>query len=377
MTRPHGPVTSIPYELLALADELGQAATSAHNRICDTYLACFGGLDAGLPGLAEDPGAAEIDGGYPLRHLARHLCHAGRAADLHALLAVEHPAGADHAVNTWFAAHDHADSIVSYLDDLARPAATALPPPTKTSARHRPAATLGMEIRYALMAASIASFTANISADLLGQLIRAGLWSPRHGLDHARRITDPSSRLEALLTVRSQLNAEEQPAVLAQALAAATAITDDSARAQALAGLAPHLPTDEQPAVLAQALAAATAITSDSDRAQALAGLAPHLPPTCWPRRWPPPPPSPTTPPAPRRWPRWRPTCPRDPPSWPRHWPPPPPSPTTTPGARRWPRWRPTCHRPAGPGAGRRHRPHRRLLPRPGAGRAGAPPARS
>jgi NAD(P)-dependent dehydrogenase (short-subunit alcohol dehydrogenase family) len=39
-----------------------------------------------------------------------------------------------------------------------------------------------------------------------------------------------------------------------------------------------HLPEAEQPAVLAQALAAATAITNDYIHAEALAGLAPHLP---------------------------------------------------------------------------------------------------
>ena len=66
--------------------------------------------------------------------------------------------------------------------------------------------------------------------------------------------------------------------------------------------------------MLAQALTAATAITDDSSRAQALAALAPHLP-------------------------------------------------------------RPAASR-AGPGTDRRHRHHRRLPPRPGAGRAGAPPAR-
>ena len=35
-----------PYELIALADELQQAAAAAHDHICDIYLAGFGGLDA-------------------------------------------------------------------------------------------------------------------------------------------------------------------------------------------------------------------------------------------------------------------------------------------------------------------------------------------
>jgi hypothetical protein len=266
------------YELLALADEFRQAAASAHSRICDTYLAAFGGLEAGLPELGNDPGAADVDGGYPLRQLARHLCQAGRAADLQALLAVEYPPGAGHAVNIWFAAHDHADTVVSYLDDLARARAVSTAATDQDLSRHRPAATLGMEIRYALMTASIASLTAKLSPDLLKQLIRTGVWSSQRGLDHARRIADPRGRLDALLAVRSQVNGEEQAVILAQALDAATAIAEEDARAQALGGLAPHLPAADQPAVLARALDAAAAIIDDFRRGWRLAALAPHLP---------------------------------------------------------------------------------------------------
>ena len=38
-----------PYDLLVLADELRQAAITAHNRICEIYLTCFVILDDGLP----------------------------------------------------------------------------------------------------------------------------------------------------------------------------------------------------------------------------------------------------------------------------------------------------------------------------------------
>jgi hypothetical protein len=275
---PAGPGDQHPFDLVALADELGQAALTAHNRICDTYLACFGGLESALPALAEDPGGGEIDGGYPLRHLARHLCQAGRTAHLHALLAAEHPVSENHAVNTWFAAHDHADTIISYLNDLSRARDDSATVTDHDLARHRPAPAFGMQIRYALMAASIASFTANVSDDLLRQLISAGVWSPQHALNHARRIADPGKRADALLTAHNWLSADEQPAVSAEALAAAAAITDEYTRAQALTELALHLPADQQPTALAQALAAATAVSDGSSRVQALTALAPHLP---------------------------------------------------------------------------------------------------
>jgi hypothetical protein len=273
-----GELDDQPYELLALAGELGQAAAEAHSHICDSYLGHFGGLDAGLPALAADLETASIDSGYPLRHLSHHLCHIGRVGDLHTLLAIAHADSGDREVSTWFAAHDHADSGISYLADVARARSASAVATDHDLNGSRLAPTLGMEIRYALMAASITSITSKIPLDLLPQLISTGVWSPRHSLDRARRIADPISRLDALLVACGQLDAEERPAALVYALAAAAAITDATDRAQALAGLAPHLPEAKQPAILGQALAAATAITDSNSRTKALDRLAPHLP---------------------------------------------------------------------------------------------------
>jgi hypothetical protein len=264
-----------PYELQALTDELREATVAAHGRIADTYLSCFGGLAAELPVLARIPGTASIDDGYPLRHLARHLLHARRAGDLHRLLAVADSVSSIREDNVWFAAHDHADCLVSYLDDLARARQAAAAATDQAVTRHQPGPALGVEIRYALMASSIASRAAGISAALLGLLIRTGVWSPERGLDHARSLNEPSDRFDALIAVHLYVNADQQPAVVAEALAAATAITDERFRYWALTALAEHLP----PELLGQALAAATGITDDYFRAWALTGLAPHLPP--------------------------------------------------------------------------------------------------
>jgi hypothetical protein len=267
------PDGDVPGELEELADELTQAAAAAHCRIADTYLRGFGGLAAGLPLLAADPGAAGIDDGYPLRHLVRHLDHAGRHQDMHRLLAASHPAAGGGVSNVWFSAHDYADCVSSYLDDLTRARQASARATDRSVARRLPAPTLGTEIRYALMAASILSRTTRISPGLLELLITTGVWSAPRGLDHARRLPDPADRFQALMAVYASRS--HGSASLAEALAAATAITDDSHRARALGDLAPHLPPD----LLSQALAAATALTDDADRAVALTGLAPHLPP--------------------------------------------------------------------------------------------------
>ena len=262
------------YDPGALADELRHATLSAHTRIADNYLTHFGGLDTGLPVLAKQPAAAGIDDGYPLRHLAGHLHYGGRDAELHLLLATANTERSSHEVNVWFTAHDHADRVASYLDDLARARNNSTNATDNALARHQPASSLGTEIRYALMAASIASRAARVSPKLLNLLARTGLWSPERGLDHARRLSEPDDRFYALLTVHHYANSAEGTYILKEALAAATTISNEYIRSQALTALAPHLP----PGLLNQALAG-TATCSDYRRAEMLAALAPHLPP--------------------------------------------------------------------------------------------------
>lgn len=262
-------------DLIALADELGQATNTAHIRIADTYLERFGGLNAGLPVLADDPSAASVDDGYPLKHLAPHLLHAGRADDMHRLLTVQHVVSDDRAINVWFTAHDYAGRITSYLDDLSAARASCACVTDQALAHRRPAAALGTEIRYALMAASIASQSTNISAALLEQIIRVGIWSPQRGLDHVRRLADPRSRLDAFLIVHRYLDADEKPTVMAEALATASAIPEHYYRRDGLISLIPHL----TPELLSEALDIALALPINGLQFHTVALLAPHLPP--------------------------------------------------------------------------------------------------
>jgi hypothetical protein len=264
----------LSYELEALVDELRQATRAAHSRVASTYLDGFGSLAAGLPTLAAHPDAAGVDDGYPLRHLARHLHHAGRSADLHRLLAIAHPVSDGHWANVWFAAHDTASCLVSYLDDIARARAISATATDQAIARSQPASSLGTEVRYALIVGSLASRSSQISAELLGLLVSAGIWSPERGLDHARRLREPTDRCEALMTVHRYVDTETGPVIAGEALAAAAAISDTRARANALFGMAPRLPADQ----LAEARAVASVIADDSHRAEALARVAAYLP---------------------------------------------------------------------------------------------------
>ena len=262
-----------PYAYEALADELRQASLAAHNRIAEVYLTGFGGLEAMLPVLADDPDVATVDDGYALRHLARHLHNAQRDLDLHRMLAAEKPGGPDHRTNVWFSAHDHANSIVNYVRDVEAAAQQSAGVVDEDLALRRSASELGNEIRYSLVTASIASRTDNVPPGFLGKLIRTRRWSLRQALDHARRLTDPADTASALTSILYHVDADERPAVLSEALAAVNAITSESERADALTQLSRHLHEGQA----ASALAAAMAITDDACRARAIAALAPRL----------------------------------------------------------------------------------------------------
>jgi hypothetical protein len=260
-------------EQKALAVRLRADAVTAHSRVADVYLSQFGGLP-GLPGLAMAPLVAGADNGYPLRHLANHLRQAGRGGDLHLLLTTPYPVDSERSVNVWFAADDAADYVSGYLDDLARAQCVAAADTGHDLAGLAPAQSLGREIRYALMAASVTSRATSVSDDLLEQVIGSGVWSPARALDHARRVADPDGRCEALLTVRPFLDADQQAGVLAEALAAASTITDHWRRASSLCRLIRLLPDGDRPAVLSQALSAVADIPDPEDRATWLGHVA-------------------------------------------------------------------------------------------------------
>ena len=117
-------------------------------------------------------------------------------------------------------------------------------------------AALAQMARAALCHASVASLGSNIPAELLTACVRGGVMSLVVALALARAKPDPAVRGEALAALSAHAG-DRQAEVLAEALHAAGAITDGERRSEALAPLAPRLPPDQQPAVLAEALAAA------------------------------------------------------------------------------------------------------------------------
>jgi hypothetical protein len=292
------------------SETLRSATVQARSRIADHHLTAFGGLGSGLSRLAADPGLIRVDDGYPLRHLARHLVHAGRAADLRRLLDTGVRTSDGQAVNVWFAAHDHADAINDYLADVAMVRRDIEGRTDTALAAGQPAPTLADELRYSLVTSSIISRTNNIPLELLVGLLSAGMWTAARTVAHARRLPQSHARALVLAALTPHVPADQLPAVLDHALTAATESTFQHVRAQALTQLAPYLsgnglpralsaasaianngaralaltaianaprlPADQREAVRSQALSAASAITNEQDRARAVAALKHH-----------------------------------------------------------------------------------------------------
>ncbi|MGX7828964.1 BTAD domain-containing putative transcriptional regulator [Actinokineospora sp. 24-640] len=284
------------------SETLGAAASIARHRIIDRHLGRFGGLDAGLPRLAADPDLLTAGSGYAVRHLAGHLLDAGRAEDLCRLLAVGGRMG-----NTWFAAHEHADAVDDYLDDIAALRAHLARRTDEALAACRPAPTLVDEARCALAVSSITSLTANIPADLVVALVEAGMWTPSRALAHARRLHAPPARALLLAALVPLLPDDLCPPAVAWALAAArdpvTHITGDVLtrvaphltdvadavsiasrvrhggwRAAAQAAIARRLDGQARRRLLREALDSAMSVAGEHDRAEAVRRILPELP---------------------------------------------------------------------------------------------------
>lgn len=243
----------------SLVGRLAQAQRAAHQRIADRYLAAWGGLSDSLPGLRGEHAA--MDEGYGMRHLVHHLVHAGDDPVLHALMELEwsgaepdrdpaldaaHPSA--QPTNAWYHVHRTRTAFASYALDVERAWAAAEQPsgPACLPDTQRRTA---LQLRYALIAASVNSVAGNVPADLLAQLIDHQVVTAEQGLELAREITDTRTRAEALTTVANRLTGEPREDALREALASARGIPDGYWRAGELVRLAEVADPDFSPEI--------------------------------------------------------------------------------------------------------------------------------
>jgi hypothetical protein len=233
-----------------LARRTAEATRRAHGRLADRYLVAWGGLDQGLPGL-KDNNVASMDGGYGLRHLAEHLINSDRVDELHRLLwtgweSTDTPsdAPAGRVVNAWRQALENAGFLAVYLNDVANAWHLVAADVRRRLDEGRPAPQVSLELRYALLSASVSSMAANVPPALLVELCRGGRIGNAEALAYARRGPDSLSRVEALLALTELLEPRMLLEVLREALVSCRAIEDEQLRTGALALLATRVPTE-------------------------------------------------------------------------------------------------------------------------------------
>jgi hypothetical protein len=207
------------------------------------------------------------DDGYVHRRLAWHLEESGDAAGLHALLREETAEG----FNGWFVASERLGHLAGFAADLARAARLA----EDAFRAGQGAPVLGLQVRYCLMASSLASLADALEPPLLSALVGEGIWPLELALGYARRIPHRERRVYGLLALVPFLDAAQRDVVTTEGFESVLAIEDVFARGTALAALVPHLPEER----LHDALEAALATGAEPwARSEALVALLPRLP---------------------------------------------------------------------------------------------------
>jgi hypothetical protein len=209
--------------------------------------------------------------GYFHQHLVEHIARAGRADEVHRLLAVE--AG---GANAWYAANDAIGNIDGYLGDIGR--ACRLERKGDAHNQDEMARQLRYELHYALVAASIRSLAGTLPEEVRTALVRTGVWRGARGLAEANQITEPPRRVRALVDLMPLLDEQLRRRAINDALGVARAYGEQQ-RPRLLGLVIPHLDAAEREAVLDEALATARTIYSPGYRAEALAGLIPLVSP--------------------------------------------------------------------------------------------------
>jgi tetratricopeptide (TPR) repeat protein len=204
------------------------------------------------------------DDGYIHNYLTWHLERAGWIEELHGLLREETADGR----NAWFEARESLGQTAGFLHDVMRAwhlASTA----ADGSEPELREADLMLEVRYAIITASLNSLAKNIWPELLSALVEKGVWTVAQGLTYARQAPDPDQKLEALASLVPSLEGQAREDILGEALEEGQLI-DDSRQAEVLKELALRFVRE---GCLEEALELVLAVNDAGDRDECLQEL--------------------------------------------------------------------------------------------------------
>jgi nucleoside phosphorylase len=153
------------------------------------------------------------DDGYIYNYLTWHMEQAGWEDDLYALLKEQTSEGK----NGWYQARDRLGQIAGYLTDVTRAWKLAEDAFTK----HKSLNAIGLQVRYALITASLNSMANNISPDLLEALVEKKIWTAEQGIVYARQKPDMTQKSLTLVMIAPYLPETEMGKIYREALTTA------------------------------------------------------------------------------------------------------------------------------------------------------------
>jgi hypothetical protein len=197
---------------------------------------------------------------YIHAHLTWHFEQANQAGAIHQLLLEETSEGR----NGWFEACERCGQAQAFIQDVQAAWHIAEQAPPKNGSAREYTKTIGLQVFYMLISASVNCLAA-VPPELFLDLVTQQLWLPEQAIAYARRLKNPTDRWKSLWALGNLLE-DEFPNLLVEALAAARAISHKLPQVEALTALG-----DKFPDVLPEALAVARKVDRGTARATALA----------------------------------------------------------------------------------------------------------
>lgn len=193
-----------------------------HKELAHSYLDHWGGLQGALKELRTDN---ELDEGqrYGISRVVFHLAEGGCTQEMHGLLAlsVTRASGKD-STNLWYSVRNALHQGQGYLEDIRiawdSVTSRSTEPSTHAGSAGREAS-VTLQLRYALVTASIGSIAAQLSARLLSRMADTGAWPGDRCLHHALRIPQAEARTEALTKILPHLAASDAAGVVTEVVA--------------------------------------------------------------------------------------------------------------------------------------------------------------
>jgi len=243
------------------------------------------------------------DDGYFFEHLLYHLAGAGFEQQVHGLFA----SGSPDVGLAWFDVHRRIGKLNLFIEDTRYGWRLAEGQSQGQLEHDQKAASVGVEVGYAIVRASINTFASALSPNQIASLVSRKKCSIEQGLAYAHQIPKRVDRLTALLAVASEVPEERRPAivhaVIDEALEASVGshvnenVIDLVIRladlefakealqlappdAHCLPNIGERLTQPLRTVVLLEALKAALAETIPSSKASRLSELVTHLPET-------------------------------------------------------------------------------------------------